>query len=65
MSHWGITPEQFDEAIQTHKTDESIYSWLTQRVSSDRFKAANDWLVTEKMENLERQDAEEGAQWAK
>lgn len=65
MERWGITPKQFDEAIRSHSTDESIYAWLTQRVPAEHFKAANQWLIAEKIENLERQDAEEGAQWAK
>ncbi len=60
MERWGITPDQFDMAIQTHATDESIHSWLTERTSSDRIQAANDWLVKEKIENLDRQDSEEG-----
>ncbi|HET9030640.1 MAG TPA: DUF5069 domain-containing protein [Candidatus Aquilonibacter sp.] len=61
MERWGITPAEFDEAIRTHDTDESIRAWLALRASADHVRAANDWLLKEKQENLDRQDAEEGA----
>ena len=61
MERWGITPTEFDEAIRTHDTDQAIHAWLTQRTSPDRVRAANEWLLAEKKENLDRQDAEEGA----
>ena len=60
MERWGISPEQFDDAIKTNTTDEQIYQWLKQRVSAEKAEAANQWLLTEKIENLDRQDAEEG-----
>ena len=61
MQRWGITPEDFDAAIRTHTTDDTIHAWLTERTTPDRIRAANDWLVKEKIENLDRQDSEEGA----
>lgn len=61
MERWGITPEAFDEAIRTHTTDAQILQWLRERTTPEQIEAANQWLVTEKIENLERQDAEEAA----
>jgi hypothetical protein len=60
MERWGITPDDFDAAILTHTTDESLLEWLTSRVPPDRIRKANEWLLREKLENLNRQDAEEG-----
>lgn len=61
MERWGITPEDFDAAIASNTTDESIYRWLRSRTTPEQIEAANQWLINEKMENLERQDSEEGA----
>lgn len=60
MERWGITPEEFDAAIQTHTSDAAILEWLQSRTTSQQIEAANRWLLDEKMENLERQDSEEG-----
>lgn len=59
MERWGVTPEEFDAAIQTHATDAAILEWLRARTSPEQIAAANRWLLDEKMENLERQDSEE------
>ena len=59
MERWGISPAQFDEALRSHTTDEQILQWLRERTTPEQIEAANRWLVTEKIENLERQDAEE------
>lgn len=61
MERWGITPDEFDAAIAVNTSDESIYQWLRSRTTPEQMQAANQWLLSEKMENLERQDAEEGA----
>lgn len=61
MERWGITPQQFDEAIKTKTTDEAILAWLRERASDEQVQSANHWLTAEKIENLNRQDAEEGA----
>ncbi len=61
MERWGITPAEFDAAIKDHQTDQAIRAWLAERSSPDRVRAANEWLLKEKHENLDRQDAEEGA----
>ncbi len=61
MEHWGITPEEFTQAVRTYATDDEIYAWLKERVPAERAEAANRWLREEKGENMDRQDAEEGA----
>ena len=61
FERWGITSAQFDEAIRTNETDDAIYQWLLERTTAERIRAANEWLTNEKIENLDRQDAEEGA----
>jgi hypothetical protein len=61
MERWGVSPAEFDEAIRTHVTDDAILSWLHSRTTPERIEAANRWLLSEKAENLDRQDAEEGA----
>ena len=61
MERWGITPAEFDAAIRTNTSDDEILQWLRERTTPEQIEAANQWLVTEKLENLERQDAEEGA----
>lgn len=61
MERWGIEPATFDAAIKAHTTDEAISAWLKTIASPPSIEAANRWLITEKSENLDRQDAEEGA----
>lgn len=60
MERWGITPQEFDQAIRTRTTDQTIRAWLAERAPEARIRAANEWLLKEKQENLDRQDAEEG-----
>lgn len=59
FERWGISSRLFGEALKTHDSDEAILAWLDARVSSDAREAANRWLIEEKVENLDRQDAEE------
>ena len=61
MERWGITPQQFDAALVGYQTDEALLAWLRERVPSENIERANEWLINEKIENLDRQDAEEGA----
>jgi hypothetical protein len=61
MERWGITAAEFDAAIATNRSDESILAWLEARTGAAQRDAANRWLVEEKRSNLDRQDAEEGA----
>lgn len=60
LERWGVTPEEFDAAIRTHSTDDAILGWLRERVTDRQIETANQWLVSEKIENLDRQDSEEG-----
>jgi hypothetical protein len=59
LEHWGVTPGEFDGAIQKHTTDDGLLAWAKDRIPPDRIKAANEWVLTKK-ESLDRQDAEEG-----
>ena len=61
LQRWGVSPGEFDAATRTNTTDEAILSWLQARTTPQQIEAANRWLVSEKLENLERQDSEEGA----
>ena len=61
LERWGIAPAQFDRALSDHPTDEALYKWFMQRVRPEQIAAANAWLLTERSENLERQDSEESA----
>jgi len=60
FERWGITSEQFDRALATHKSDDEILAWLKQSVSDAQRDAANRWVSVEKASNLDKQDAEEG-----
>lgn len=60
MERWGVTPEEFDGAIAAHPDDRTMLTWACEHISRDRIDAANSWLCTEKIENLDRQDREEG-----
>ena len=62
MERWGITPQEFDEAVRVHDDDEALSAWLLSHTTQERIRSANDWLINEKSANLDRQDAEEGAQ---
>jgi Domain of unknown function (DUF5069) len=59
MDRWGITPDEFDDALRRNSTDESLYAWFSGRVRPDDIRAANEWLLRERSENLDRQDDEE------
>lgn len=61
LERWGIARAEFDQALRNNPTDESLYNWFVARVRPEQIKAANAWLLAERMENLERQDAEEVA----
>ncbi|HEX8806591.1 MAG TPA: DUF5069 domain-containing protein, partial [Candidatus Aquilonibacter sp.] len=61
MERWRITAEEFDDALTRNPTDEQLYTWFAKRVRPQDVAAANEWLLAERVENLDRQDAEEGA----
>jgi len=60
FERWGITPEQFDEALKTCNTDEQILAWVKARVPDAKREAANQWVLVERASSLDRHDAEEG-----
>jgi hypothetical protein len=59
MQRWGITETEFHEALRKNATDDALYAWFTQRVRPEDIRTANQWLIAERTENLDRQDAEE------
>ncbi len=59
MERWGITPDEFNAAIGAHASDDALYRWLQTRTTPERIRVANDWLLDEKIANLDRQDSEE------
>ncbi len=59
FERWGITAAEFDTFITQHDGDDALLRWAQERVSAQRIEAANEWLVSEKRENLDRQDREE------
>lgn len=61
MERWRIPAPEFDEALRRNPTDDDLFAWFTGRVRSEDVRAANEWLIGERSENLDRQDAEEVA----
>ncbi|MGB8907175.1 MAG: DUF5069 domain-containing protein [Candidatus Cybelea sp.] len=59
MERWRITTDEFDDALQRNPTDELLYAWFTGRVRPEHVREANEWLLSERVENLDRQDSEE------
>ena len=59
MERWGVTPDEFNAALRAHHTDQEMLVWLQERTTGERIREANEWLVNEKLENLDRQDSEE------
>jgi hypothetical protein len=59
LQRWKITPDEFDRALQDYSDDASLFEWFSQRVRPEDVRTANEWLVTERLENLDRQDSEE------
>ena len=59
MARWGIRSADFDAAIRQHTSDEAVARWVHERVPAASIHRANDWLLTAKRANLDRQDAEE------
>lgn len=59
LERWRVTVDEFDDALQRNPSDETLYAWFTGRVRSEDVRTANEWLLSERTENLDRQDAEE------
>ena len=64
FKHWGITDAEFDEAMRASKDDAALLAWIGSKVSMQRRDAANEWILREKSQSLDRQDREEGASGA-
>jgi len=60
MQRWGVTPAEFEAALRQHTDDAGMLDWLTQRTSPEQIRAANAWLLSDRVENLDSQDVEEG-----
>jgi len=60
LERWGITVEVFEDALRRNADDEGLRRWLVANVPAENVERANRWLLDDKIENLERQDAEEG-----
>lgn len=60
LERWGISVAAFEDALQRNPDDDALHRWLVANVPAENVRRANRWLLEEKMENLERQDAEEG-----
>ena len=61
LARWKIPQREFEDALQRYSGDDELYAWLSKRVDAGDIRAANDWLLNERRDNLDRQDAEEGA----
>lgn len=61
LARWNVPQHEFEEALRRFPDDQQLGSWLAERVAPENIQAANQWLLDEKRENLDRQDAEEGA----
>lgn len=61
LSRWGTTPDAFNGLIKQCGDDAALLSWADKNIPGEAIDQANSWLVTEKFENLDRQDREEGA----
>ena len=61
IERWGMSTGEFDEALRQNPTDEQLYAWFARRVTPAEVRSANEWLLSERSENLDRQDAEEAA----
>jgi hypothetical protein len=61
LARWKVPQHEFEAALRRYPSDEELQAWLRERVQPDDIRTANQWLLDEKRENLDRQDAEEGA----
>ena len=59
LERWGIPVAEFEKAIAADPSDAAMLRWLEANASPERIRKANEWLLNDKIENLNRQDAEE------
>jgi len=60
FERWGITSRDFDQAIATIDTDEGILAWLEARVTPAQRDVANEHVLVDRRQALDKQDREEG-----
>jgi Domain of unknown function (DUF5069) len=60
MAQWGMKPALFDEILRVSPDDAAVLKWAQANISEAKRDAANAWLLAEYIENLDRQDREEG-----
>lgn len=60
LARWKLSRQEFEEALRRYPDDEQLGAWLEGRVPGENIRAANEWLLNERRDNLDRQDAEEG-----
>jgi Domain of unknown function (DUF5069) len=63
MRRWGIEPAQFTAALSECQTDDQVAAWLSERVPPDRTRAANAWVLRQRLA-LDVQDVQEGVRGA-
>ncbi len=59
MERWKVTRKEFEDALVRYPTDDELRAWLHDRVAPQDIRRANEWLLNERVANLDRQDAEE------
>jgi hypothetical protein len=60
MVQWGVSPAQFDRMLRENGDDAAVLSWAQANISEAKRDKANAFLIDEYLENLDRQDREEG-----
>lgn len=60
LARWKVPQHEFEDALRRHPSDDELHAWLRERVRADDIRNANEWLLNERRDNLDRQDAEEG-----
>jgi hypothetical protein len=60
MAQWGVKPAQFDAMLSANADDTAVLAWALATIPETKRDAANSWLLAEYIENLDRQDREEG-----
>jgi len=59
LERWGVSVAEFEKALAADPSDAGMLRWLGERATPERIRKANAWLLNDKIENLNRQDAEE------
>lgn len=59
LARWKLSQHEFEDALRRYPDDEQLGAWLAGRIPRENIRIANEWLLDERRENLDRQDAEE------